>query len=102
MDVVRMELLEGVPILALSEEVLELADYYHRELGLTGRAAADVPHFAYSVAYDIDYLLTWNCSHIANRTVMDRLRLLNDRINRATPDIRTPADLMMNTEHDDE
>jgi len=41
----------------------------------------------------MDFLLTWNCAHIANGEVVRRLRALNKTIHRETPIIVTPEEL---------
>ena len=90
----RLALLEGSPILQLNEDVRSLTRKYGEELGLQGRARADLPHFAFAVAYEMDYLVTWNCTHIANGTVIRRLRYLNDQLGRPTPLIVTPEEIL--------
>ena len=89
----RMKLVEGAKVLAFSEDVADLIHLYGRRLGLAGPAVADVPHFAYAVAYNIDYLVTWNCKHIANGQVIRRLVEINRDLGRATPVVVTPEEL---------
>ena len=43
----------------------------------------------------MDYLVTWNCSHIANGQVIKRLSLVNGNIGRSTPVIVTPEELLV-------
>jgi hypothetical protein len=42
----------------------------------------------------LDYLVTWNCRHIANGQVIKRLAKANDSIGRSTPVIVTPEELL--------
>jgi hypothetical protein len=81
-------------VLALSTDVEQLIHEYSQRLGLIGPAASDVPHFAFAVAYNIDYLVTWNCKHIANGQVIKRLTTVNESIDRRTPVICTPEELL--------
>ena len=90
----RLELLDGLPVLQLNEEVRSLTRKYDQELGLQGRARADLPHFAFAVAYEMDYLVTWNCTHIANGTIIRRLLFFNDQLGRPTPLIVTPEEIL--------
>jgi len=53
-----------------------------------------LPHFAYAVAYNMDYLVTWNCKHIANGEVIRRLNIVNSQLKRPTPVIVTPEELL--------
>ena len=69
----RLRLIGSLPVLALNADVRALTVHYERTLGLSGKARADLPHFAYAVSYQMDYLVTWNCSHIANGEMIRRL-----------------------------
>lgn len=94
----RLAIVESLPILGINEEVRSLLRTYDRELGLRGRARADLPHFAFAVAYEMDFLVTWNCSHIANGTIIRRLLHLNERLQRPTPLIVTPEEVLESPE----
>jgi hypothetical protein len=90
----RMKIVEGLPILALSEDVKLLVEAYDSRLGLVGRARADLVHLAFAVAYRMDYVVTWNCRHLANGETIRRLRDANQGLNRPTPIIVTPEELL--------
>lgn len=53
---------------------------------------------AYAVTYEIDYLLTWNCKHIANGIIIQRLQAANIELNRHMPIIVTPQELLESPE----
>jgi len=89
----RLEVVEGLPVLRLRDGVRSLVRIYLVELGLPPQAAADAVHIAFAVAYQLDYLVTWNCKHIANGQVIQRLVAVNRRLGRATPIILTPEEL---------
>ena len=60
----RLSYIQGLPILRLSDEVVNLAEKL-----LNGAALPlkdDALHIAIAAIYEINYLLTWNCKHIAN------------------------------------
>jgi predicted nucleic acid-binding protein len=90
----RLEAVKGLPCLDLSPEVYLLANTYRQQLGLPEKAAADVMHIAVAVAYELDYLVTWNCAHIANGYVLRRLMKVNAGIGRFTPLLLTPEELV--------
>jgi hypothetical protein len=90
----RLALIDGLPILELNDDVRALVHAYDQRLGLLGRARADLPHFAFAVAYEMHYLVTWNCAHVANGEVVRRLREANDELNRFTPLIVTPEEIL--------
>ena len=90
----RLAIVEKLPILELNDEVRALVQAYDQTLGLVGRARADLPHFAFAVAFEMDYLVTWNCAHIANGEIVRRLREANAELNRFTPLIVTPEEIL--------
>lgn len=90
----RHKAVQRLPVLELNEDVRELVRHYERNLGLPRRARADLVHIGFTVSYEIDYLLTWNCSHIANGEIIRRLFQLNQAIKRVTPVILTPEELL--------
>jgi hypothetical protein len=90
----RLALMEGLPLLDATEEVEALTGEYQHQLGMPPAAAVDVAHLAYAVAYELDYLLTWNCSHLANGRVIQRVQALNATLGRVTPIILTPEELL--------
>ena len=72
----RLEVLEELELLEVSEESLELAQALVDRGPLPPTAAEDALHIAISVTNGVEYLLTWNCKHLANasmRTAIDRL-----------------------------
>lgn len=89
----RLEIVQGLPVLSMRGEIRDLVRIYRGQLGLPPQAGADALHIAFAVAYKLDYLMTWNCKHIANGQVIHRLLELNRRLGRATPVIVTPEEL---------
>ncbi len=72
----RLELAEGLELLEVNEESLELAQALVERGPLPLTAAGDALHIAISVTNGVEYLLTWNCKHLANasmRTAIDNL-----------------------------
>lgn len=73
----RLRSAENIPVLAFAPAVAERVTTLSGSLGLPPKALADIYHIAYCIAYEIDFLATWNCAHIANPTVLRRLRDLS-------------------------
>jgi predicted nucleic acid-binding protein len=69
----RLALLEGLGLLRVTPEAETLAHAIILEGVLPGRAFADALHIAVATVHDIDYLVTWNCAHIANAEIMPRV-----------------------------
>ena len=90
----RMELVRDLPILVLTERVRTLTRTYSARLALPPQAPTDVVHIAFAVAYEMDYIVTWNCKHIANGHVIRRLMETNRELSLPTPIIVTPEELL--------
>ena len=90
----RLEIIDGLPVLQLNDEVRNLVHEYDQRLGLTGPGRADLPHIAFAVAYNMDYLVTWNCRHIANGEVIRRLLDANTLLQCSTPLVITPEEIL--------
>lgn len=97
----RLAIVDDLPVLQLTDDVRNLVHEYDRRLGLGGRARADLPHLAFAVSYQMDYLVTWNCRHIANGEVIRRLLDANAELQRQTPLLLTPEEIL-STPHEDE
>ena len=76
----RLALLDDLPLLDIQHsEVQSLADRLIANHLLPEKAAADARHVAVAAVFGVDYLLTWNCKHIANAETLPRIyRLLRD------------------------
>lgn len=85
---------EGLPVLAASERIEQVAATYFRELRFPDKALRDAAHLAFACNYAVDYLLTWNCAHIANAVVRRQLARLNERLGLPTATICTPEELL--------
>ncbi len=90
----RLETMEGVPILRISEEAIELAGHLVAGVPLPDKAAADALHIATAVVGGVDYLLTWNCKHIANAAIRHRIETVCRTGGYEPPVICTPVELM--------
>lgn len=90
----RLKYLEGLEILPLTKEVEEMAREYISVLKIPQKSALDAVHIAYAVVFNMDYLLTWNCKHLAHGEVRKKLKYYNSSMGLETPEIVTPAELM--------
>ncbi len=74
--------------------LLRSARVYQVQLQLPPKAGNDILHIAFAVAYEVDYLLTWNCAHIANGHTIKRLAKINEELDWPAPVIVTPEELL--------
>src|SRR5229473_3407153 len=69
----RLAALAGIPLLEQEVAVAELAEALLRDVPLPAKAAADALHIATAAAHGMVYLLTWNCTHLANVSLRPRI-----------------------------
>jgi hypothetical protein len=62
---------------------------------IPSKAAVDASHIAVAAVHGMDFLLTWNCRHIANALTVDRVRDLCAQRGFPPPVICTPYELML-------
>ena len=89
----RLAVLAGVPLLPASTEAEALAAALVVALGLPVRARLDAAHVAVCAVGGMAYLLTWNCTHLANAMLTGRIERACAAAGYAAPRIVTPAQL---------
>lgn len=90
----RLQILEDVPLLELSEEVAILAEALVKTGPLPQKAVEDALHIAVATANGMDYLLTWNFKHIANATIRNQIERFCRSRGYEPPVICTPQELL--------
>ncbi|MFM9957025.1 MAG: type II toxin-antitoxin system VapC family toxin [Phycisphaerales bacterium] len=88
------QLVRGLPFLEINDRIEALSRYYIDQLVMPDDGAGDAGHLAVASAYGVDYLLTWNCRHLANANKFRHIQVVNDRLGLHTPMIVTPLQLM--------
>ena len=68
--------LDSVRLLEATEDAVVLADDFVKRGPLSEKSVEDALHIAIAVVNGIDYLLTWNCKHIANARMRDKIEQL--------------------------
>jgi len=89
----RVEALSGVPMLEIVEQAYELAAVFIAEGALPASAQDDATHIALAAVHGMDYLLTWNCRHIANAEIKPMVRSVCAVHGYTCPEICTPEEL---------
>lgn len=90
----RVDVLRGIPLLEVRPEAAALARELVEHGPLPGNAEADAAHIAIAAVHGIEYLLTWNCKHIANAEMQPALVRLCGARGYALPVLCTPEQLM--------
>jgi predicted nucleic acid-binding protein len=97
----RLAALAGIPLLEQEPEVAELAEALLRDVPLPAKAAADALHIATAAAHGMQYLLTWNCTHIANVALRPQIEAVCRVAGFEPPLICTPEELPTEGLNDD-
>ena len=85
-----LDLIKGLPSLDMNTDVLEVALAYLARKLMPKDPAADAAHLALACYYRMDYLLTWNCRHLANANKARHLEVLNVQLGLGVPRLVTP------------
>ena len=92
----RLELLLPFSLLNVTESVLQLASAFLDKGIIPEKAARDAAHIAIAAVHGIEYLLTWNCTHIANAMISKKVQKICEQNGFLCPVICTPEELMEN------
>ena len=90
----RLALVEAIPILSVNEDARRIATAILRSSALPSKAAADAMHIAVATVNAMDFLLSWNCTHIANAIIFRRISVLCREMGYEPPVVCTPEEIM--------
>jgi predicted nucleic acid-binding protein len=89
----RLQAIDGVSVLSPIPDALTLAQTIVESAAMPPKAALDALHVALATVHGMDFLLTWNCTHIANAAIRPQLDELSWRAGYRPPTICTPLEL---------
>lgn len=95
----RVALLAQVPVLVLGDEVNEFAKQLLRSRAVPAKANLDAVHIAVAAVNRMNYLVTWNCRHIANAAIRGKIEETCRAAGLPAPIICTPEELMEPSDH---
>ena len=90
----RLAILNQLPLLDLSEEAVKLSKHLVADGPFPEVAKDDALHVAVATVHGMDFLLTWNCRHIANAQVARPVAVICNAKGYEFPSICTPELLM--------
>ncbi|MDJ1175207.1 type II toxin-antitoxin system VapC family toxin [Roseofilum capinflatum] len=90
----RLEIVKDFNLLDINDSVEDLAAQFLKESNLPLHASDDALHISVATVYAVDYLLTWNCKHIANAHIQKKLRQISLKLGYELPTICTPYELI--------
>ena len=89
-----LALARKVPSVPISDEVRDVVKVYIRHHVMPSNPAGDALHLAIASCTGCNYLLTWNCQHLANANKFGHIQRVNAMIGLRIPYLVTPLELM--------
>jgi hypothetical protein len=89
----RLQRSSSLSALAINEACIDMANAIITRGLLPQQEARDALHIAVATIWQTDYLLTWNCKHIANAHILKHLRLFLQSLGHEIPHVCTPEEL---------
>ena len=90
----RLEVIAELPEISVTNEVRVLARALITEGPIPAKAEIDAFHIAVAAVNGVEYLLTWNCTHIANAVMRPKFDAICRQHGIEPPMICTPQELM--------
>ena len=89
-----LKLIDDLPFLPVEDEVIEIAKVYIANKTMPKDPTGDAMHLALATYYKCDFLLTWNCNHLANANKFGHIERVNAMLGLVTPRLVTPLELL--------
>jgi hypothetical protein len=89
-----LDLIPHLPIVAVDQSVLEIVEAYIRHQVMPADPAGDALHLALASYHRCDFLVTWNCKHLANANKFGHIRRVNGLLGLLNPSLVTPLELL--------
>ena len=90
----RLEIADSLDVLAASPDAETLTDAIMNARILPARAVQDAAHVAVATVHSVQYLLTWNCKHLANAQISKQICDICSNRGFDMPQICTPEELL--------
>jgi len=90
----RVNVAKEIPALKITKECIDLAKLFFTKALLPEKARDDALHVAIATHYQMDFLLTWNCRHLANAHFIRKLQKISFHEGLVVPTICTPQEII--------
>lgn len=95
-----LALMRNIPILTLEPAVADIVGAYIRHKLMPADPGGDALHLALASYHKCDFLLTWNCQHLANANKFGHIRRVNTRLGLYSPELVTPLEFQAESGED--
>ena len=89
-----LALIANLPLVDLNDSVAEAVDAYISHRVMPNEPTGDALHLAAASFHRCDFLVTWNCRHIANANEFAHIRRVNGILGLGNPALVTPLELL--------
>jgi hypothetical protein len=89
-----ISLIADLPLVDLDEAVAEIVDAYIAHRVMPADPQGDALHPAAASFHRCDFLVTWNCRHLANANKFGHIRRVNGMLGIGVPILVTPLELL--------
>ena len=90
----RISLVQGLIILPIEPLVIQIVETYIRLKVMPGDPRGDALHLALASYHKCDFLVTWNCRHLANANKFEHIRGVNAMLGLFVPELVAPLELL--------
>jgi predicted nucleic acid-binding protein len=95
-----LQLIEHLPSFPVEPAILEIVEVYVSHHLMPADPSGDALHLALASYHRCDFLVTWNCAHLANANKFGHIRRVNALLGLFVPSIVTPLELLGETNDD--
>jgi len=89
-----LEMIQSLEVLEISAEIADIVEAYIRNKVMPNDPVGDAMHLALASYHKSDFLLTWNCRHLANANKFGHIRRINTVLGLYVPALVTPLELL--------
>ena len=89
-----LELIQDIPLAPITEDIVEIVSSYINHHVMPSDPAGDALHLAIASFYKCDFLITWNCKHLANANKYAHIQRVNVMLRLFVPCLVTPMELI--------
>jgi predicted nucleic acid-binding protein len=89
-----LDLVNTLPLIPVTQEIVEIVQTYIQHHVMPQDPVGDALHLALTSYHKCDFLLTWNCRHLANANKFGHIRRVNTLLGLYVPALVTPLELL--------
>ena len=89
-----IHMLDDIELLSIDDAIAEIVDAYAKHKLMPKDPFGDALHLALASYHRCDFLVTWNCQHLANAKKFGHIRRVNGILGLFVPELVTPMELL--------